>query len=203
MVIQAIETRYAGCRFRSRLEARWAVFFDTLNIKWEYEPEGIRFDTHTYLPDFWLPREKIYVEVKGDDSLATPEYRAMLADAIDYNTTPLSQGLLLLGPVPDVRNATIVLHSHLSWRKGVELDSRAFRIAPSWDYGWLASPYEGIGGYSDSSSAPEFPSHATWNARVLRIELCGTGGRWFPMQKQIKEAYEAARSARFEHGESG
>ena len=32
-------TEYAGCLFRSRLEARWAVFFDTLNIKWEYEPE--------------------------------------------------------------------------------------------------------------------------------------------------------------------
>lgn len=28
--IRAIETRYAGCRFRSRLEARWAVFFDHL-----------------------------------------------------------------------------------------------------------------------------------------------------------------------------
>jgi hypothetical protein len=28
MTIQAIETVYRGHRFRSRLEARWAVFFD-------------------------------------------------------------------------------------------------------------------------------------------------------------------------------
>lgn len=26
--IKPIETRYKGCRFRSRPEARWAVFFD-------------------------------------------------------------------------------------------------------------------------------------------------------------------------------
>lgn len=40
-MIKPIETRYAGCRFRSRLEARWAVFFDALKIEWEYEPEGV------------------------------------------------------------------------------------------------------------------------------------------------------------------
>jgi len=38
--IAAIPTRYAGCHFRSRLEARWAVFFDHMRIDWVYEPEG-------------------------------------------------------------------------------------------------------------------------------------------------------------------
>lgn len=38
--IKAIETSYKGYRFRSRLEARWAVFFDALGIEWEYEKEG-------------------------------------------------------------------------------------------------------------------------------------------------------------------
>lgn len=32
--ITPIQTRYAGCLFRSRLEARWAVFFDHLGIRW-------------------------------------------------------------------------------------------------------------------------------------------------------------------------
>lgn len=40
MTIKAIETSYKGYRFRSRLEARWAVFFDALGIEWEYEKEG-------------------------------------------------------------------------------------------------------------------------------------------------------------------
>ena len=38
--IKAIETVYKGYKFRSRLEARWAVFFDALGVEWEYEPEG-------------------------------------------------------------------------------------------------------------------------------------------------------------------
>lgn len=39
-IIRAIDTKYKGYRFRSRLEARWAVFFDALGVRWEYEPEG-------------------------------------------------------------------------------------------------------------------------------------------------------------------
>ena len=38
--IKAIETVYRGHRFRSRHEARWAVFFDSLGVDWVYEPEG-------------------------------------------------------------------------------------------------------------------------------------------------------------------
>jgi hypothetical protein len=66
MTVQAIETQYKGYRFRSRLEARWAVFFDALDIKWEYEKEGYKFDDGTqYLPDFWLTDLEYFVEVKG------------------------------------------------------------------------------------------------------------------------------------------
>ena len=52
-MIQAIETEYNGYRFRSRLEARWAVFFDALGVRYEYEPEGFRLPGGDwYLPDF-------------------------------------------------------------------------------------------------------------------------------------------------------
>ena len=34
MSIKAIETRYNGYRFRSRTEARWAVFFDAFGIRY-------------------------------------------------------------------------------------------------------------------------------------------------------------------------
>jgi hypothetical protein len=46
--------RYAGCLSRSRHEARWAVFFDRLGIKWEHEPQGYVIDGRPYLPDFKL-----------------------------------------------------------------------------------------------------------------------------------------------------
>jgi hypothetical protein len=65
--MKAIETRYNGHRFRSRLEARWAVFFDELGIEWEYEPEGFELQDGTrYLPDFYLPKFEggCWVEIK-------------------------------------------------------------------------------------------------------------------------------------------
>lgn len=63
--IKAIETVYSGYRFRSRLEARWAVFFDAMGIEYQHEPEGfILSNKQPYLPDFYLPTLGIYVEVK-------------------------------------------------------------------------------------------------------------------------------------------
>jgi len=41
-------TSYNGSRFRSRLEAKWAAFFDLIGWRWTYEP----FDTSGYIPDF-------------------------------------------------------------------------------------------------------------------------------------------------------
>lgn len=68
MDIKPIETVYNGYRFRSRLEARWAVFFDAAGIEYQYEPEGFDLgDGLYYLPDFYLPKEKSWVEIKGKD----------------------------------------------------------------------------------------------------------------------------------------
>lgn len=70
-MIKAIETEYKGYRFRSRLEARWAVFFDALGIKWEYEKEGFDLGpAGLYLPDFWLPQVEMWGEVKGQQFTA-------------------------------------------------------------------------------------------------------------------------------------
>lgn len=64
-MIKPIETEYNGYRFRSRLEARWAYFFDLLGIKYEYEPEGIVLsDGSKYLPDFYLIDLDTFAEIK-------------------------------------------------------------------------------------------------------------------------------------------
>lgn len=64
--MRVIETSYSGYKFRSRTEARYAVFFDALGEKWEYEKEGFDLDDRDfYLPDFWLPRLETFVEIKG------------------------------------------------------------------------------------------------------------------------------------------
>ncbi len=60
-------TRWNGIVFRSRLEARWAVFFDSLNpkLQYEYEPEQVQTPYGSYLPDFYLPTINTFWLVKG------------------------------------------------------------------------------------------------------------------------------------------
>lgn len=70
-MIQAIETHYNGYRFRSRLEARWAVFFDAAGVEYRYEPEGFHLDELLYLPDFWLPKQNLWIEIKPHEDLVT------------------------------------------------------------------------------------------------------------------------------------
>jgi hypothetical protein len=71
MTIKAIETVWKGYRFRSRLEARWAVFFDALGLRWEYEPEGFDLgEEGWYLPDFFLQgngHRGPYIEIKATE----------------------------------------------------------------------------------------------------------------------------------------
>lgn len=69
--LKPIETFYKGYKFRSRLEARWAVFFDTIGIKWQYEVEGFTLsDGRHYLPDFkitTLNKLTCWIEIKPLD----------------------------------------------------------------------------------------------------------------------------------------
>src|SRR6185295_1948564 len=97
--MSAIETIYSGYRFRSRLEARWAVFFDRLELRWIYEPEGFEWDgVGRYLPDFFLPKTVsrnersgigAYVEVKPDGYVITPYDHARYERLVIETRKPL------------------------------------------------------------------------------------------------------------------
>lgn len=92
--LKAIETRYKGYRFRSRLEARWAVFFDELGIEWEYEKEGFDLgDAGWYLPDFWLPICPGWVEIKGSHPTVDEQWRASELAVQSGQMTLLAWGL--------------------------------------------------------------------------------------------------------------
>lgn len=77
--INAIPTQYKGIEFRSRTEARWAVFLDELGFKWEYEPEGYQLLSGWYLPDFWLPEIDSFLEVKPTGDVDDPRWGELAA----------------------------------------------------------------------------------------------------------------------------
>ena len=51
-IIKSHPTFYQGVRFRSRLEARWACFFDQAGWQWEYEPIDLQGWTPTFRVEF-------------------------------------------------------------------------------------------------------------------------------------------------------
>jgi hypothetical protein len=87
MSTTGIPTVYRGRQYRSRLEARWAAFFDLLGWSYEYEP----FDLQGWIPDFLLTRARVLVEVKPvaiwprdvmeeiDDCRGADEYEVLVA----------------------------------------------------------------------------------------------------------------------------
>lgn len=133
--MNAIETIYNGFKFRSRLEARWALFFDTIGIKYQYECEGFKkMDLSDknyiyYLPDFYLPESKTWVEVKGDKNELSENYTKW-EDFFDYgcplpnfnNSNCSIKGLLLLNDIPDGYSSYEYIHPILQHRKGLYIN---------------------------------------------------------------------------------
>lgn len=83
--ITPIQTKYRHHLFRSRLEARWAVFFESVGAPYEYENEGFELASGTwYLPDFYLREIGTYVEIKpaksSDPSEEWPDHEGLASD---------------------------------------------------------------------------------------------------------------------------
>ena len=85
--IKPIETVYNGYRFRSRLEARWAVFFDYCKEQYLYEDQGFRLPSGPYLPDFFFPKRNGFIEVKPASQLPT---RCFEFDCLAPSSYPIS-----------------------------------------------------------------------------------------------------------------
>jgi hypothetical protein len=194
MQLKPIETAYKGYRFRSRLEARWAVFFDALGVGWEYEKEGYDLGpAGWYLPDFWLPDLRCFVEVKGRWPNAEEQ---KLAEALrDASGAPvvLVYGSVGAGP----------------WRCYAHDVGHSSAGSSEWEVYWFVCEcglpkvswgdgcHEAVGGDTWSP----LPEWCGW-AEARLNDRCGPE---FPVYMAISStarAVNAARSARFEHGES-
>jgi hypothetical protein len=198
-VIKAIETHYAGHRFRSRLEARWAVAFNEIGLKWQYEPQGFTLERRlsawgsetldwNYLPDFFLPGMNCYGEVKG--ALDTQGLWRLLDCAASLSES--GTDLIVFGEIPGMGEFDRAHHvgpTRLTFHEGT-------LIARPW---WQLDQFPSYDVANDSAEIywPE--------ASVARWMLEGTQNRngvsGYP--PALDRAYDAARKARFEHGEQG
>lgn len=111
-VPRSIDTAYSNCLFRSRLEARWAVFFDQMKFKWEYEREGYELPSGRYLPDFWLPKVRMWAEVKPEPFSPIELRKAQELAAVTQHPV-----ILLDGP-PALRTYWSVYAPSLDWESG-------------------------------------------------------------------------------------
>ena len=182
--MQAIQTSYNGYRFRSRLEARWAVFLDALHAEWSYETEGFDLSGTWYLPDFWVRDWNAWLEIKGSTPSEEEEHKCeLLADASGRN-------VLLLSGEPwtenDKNRYKITLFAH---------DDPDRNGTDGWEFGegrrcseelWLVS--EEYGAFTLKAMPHEWDD---------KYPLSGSFAR------TIVAALARARGARFEHGESG
>ena len=237
-MIKAIETVYNGYRFRSRLEARWAVFFDAIGIKYEYEPEGYEYknvlsdgpETYRWLPDFRLPNEDgLLIEVKGSDEALKKDWKRLYS-AVDSCQTPASNGLMILGDIPnpdDVRDgcfpAFTYMYHFVNTETGYQgtnfceaMFSEGFPINLS-DWG------NGVGGRTDfrhvargileisqvltlvniANSREQIHASYDWRETMENISSRSYLLSTFPFPSDtLKAAYAMARQARFEHGET-
>jgi hypothetical protein len=225
-----IETRYAGCRFRSRLEARWAVFFDRLGIAWEYEPEGFElaplpkcrpecpspprswfeyalgFERRPmsasdicncsdylggYLPDFWLPEQAIWFEVKG--VLSELGAARLLRFAI-LTRQPIA---VAVGAIPGVR--AFGEFGYFGPDPSAGFNMRTY-YHPGWMEGacaWTLCTGCDRPGVTQSADSERVYRHS---GHVVDPVI---GRTWRGNDPRILAAYEAARSARFEYGAAG
>lgn len=174
--IKPIETEYKGYRFRSRLEARWAVFFDLLGIEFDYEAEGYEMDGVRYLPDFWIPHIGSHVEIKPDrpDAEADTKARKLAARS-------LSKVYIFFGPIPfpypSEESAFVYDPFSDAGRTEVFQDDRQH---------WCRCPRCGSYGIAFGGDSG-------------RLSCCGFGQRdRNPQEESLCRAYLLARSFRFE-----
>jgi hypothetical protein len=195
--ITPIETTYKGYRFRSRLEARWAVFLDAIKVRWEYEMEGyVLQDGTKYLPDFFLPDIGMWIEVKAPGAGAAEFAKArqlFLGTQQPVFVTsgmPDSYGLLIFNPVLPQLWLRMPLGERAEYGENLSIKQGATYWAPDTFMFTIL----------DERAAEQTEY---WMMAHDKIRVFTNPAKRPPLASENYNALMAARGARFEHGEEG
>lgn len=218
MSLRAIETVYHGYRFRSRLEARWAVFFDTLGIKYEYEKEGYELgDAGWYLPDFWLPEQRCWVEIKGDEPTQQEIEKAQaLAKLRVHDWEQLGPVYIFSGQIVVPSDHVAVPVAHGCWgndnaKLSRDLPRHCWQLCPVCRTFTIWSQYGHLGPTNNWQciTCDCGDERDKWLQLGAWAGYEWSKGDWVTRTPidvtrapQLIDAYIAAQQARFEHGET-
>lgn len=188
--MKSIETRYNGYLFRSRTEARWAIFFDAIGLKYDYEPGGFSLSSGNYLPDFYLPEQKIWVEIKGKTQ--TEHEWELAKDLSQYTKDPV---MMIIGAPRQYRINLISMH------QGIRVHNDPKLIVPLWhSLGTIVFAYKDQLTLLEMFIIQETMVNLRgWNLDQW-LEFSKDPGD--PYHQKLQDAYEKAIYAQFEHGKT-
>ena len=186
MAVKPIETSYNGYRFRSRLEARCAVFLDAAKIPYSYEPEGFTFDDGTnYLPDFYLPEQDTFLECKGVMGTKDEHKIMQLAKST-------GKRIIIINPDLTIREATYAenMHDFFPWEEEKE---------------GLYTEEAALGECYKCGKKFFFGVNGSWECRCCGYYAGDATAYWlyYPEGHIDYEPIQKAKRARFEFGEAG
>lgn len=193
MEIKPIETKYKGYRFRSRLEARWAVFFEGMGMPYEYEREGFNVNGRWYLPDFYLPWFDCYVEIKPSEDEKISEADNVLKE--------FSKSKSILLCVGDPLNNNMTLYDYGETYNARFLEGCWWGTTPNPDSAVMGTTKHWISLICKTDNPiTEFKCRARGTTEYCEeveeiLTLCS-------YRSDFKEHKTTAREARFEHGEN-
>jgi len=213
--IKAIQTEYDGHNFRSRMEARWAVFFNAGNIRYLYEVEGFCLrDGSRYLPDMYLPDFDTFVEVKRNTSDGINEIEKLSNTLIEWGG-PIKR-LLVLSDIPVGKSPDgglwhfPMLYWHddravwgwayfFDWFDGESVSLGVPADIGSANWLWRSKPKTAtLGPMTDFAFRPEQRKRAFAETPSLNALI----KEQMAMNEKTFRAYSLARAARFEYGET-
>ena len=226
MQITPIQTRWKNYFFRSRLEARWAVFFENMGLDWEYEPQGYTVNGQGYLPDFRIKSNGAIDVVNGSEWVdhellfyANHEGEQLNFDGYTYyEVKPQSAGTCrsaqLLGAVHlfgDPYHFFFERPGNTFCGMCSRIDSCAFKDSFYEEFEttkmlmYCKSCFMKVGADSFSGDTTIFSpqyhflvnEQASFDSPLCHMNCYNLNGR-----QRIYDAATAAREARFEHGES-
>lgn len=130
--VEAYPTLYQGTQFRSELEAGWARTLNHLGIEWEYEPRAFRLPSGaSYLPDFWLPAARTFIEAKGAHGWRRDKPEE-LAEEVNADV------IVLIGWPPVTRSVSpCTWEPYLQWLDPLGYDTRLALCGECSQWQWM------------------------------------------------------------------